>query len=163
MSDLGLTRLAIARTWTHKTHHSPNLGKATTFPLIVYSVPLHKAHIQMAFCPSGFQFPKWEFIWEWECSFSPTLLYSQPLESMKCDSRLHSWFAPLQALALIASPRLRLRHWNWRKIFVLILPIQFCNSMFCTRKTATFKLKARINLCKFVSGIHAPCYLGFWV
>jgi hypothetical protein len=27
------------------------LGEATIFPLIVYFVPLHKAHIQMAFCP----------------------------------------------------------------------------------------------------------------
>jgi hypothetical protein len=42
---------------THKTHHGPNLGEATTFPLIVYSVLLHEAHIQMAFCPKT---PKWE-------------------------------------------------------------------------------------------------------
>jgi hypothetical protein len=34
----------------HKTHHSLNLGETTTFPLIVYFVPLHKAHIQMTFC-----------------------------------------------------------------------------------------------------------------
>jgi hypothetical protein len=32
-----------------KTHHSSDLGEATTFPLIVYSAPLHGAHIQMAF------------------------------------------------------------------------------------------------------------------
>jgi len=43
--------------WTHKTHHGLNLGKATTFPLIVYFMPLHKAHIQMTFCPG---IPKWE-------------------------------------------------------------------------------------------------------
>ncbi len=36
-------------TWTHKTHHGPDLGEATTFPLILYFVPLHKACIQMAF------------------------------------------------------------------------------------------------------------------
>jgi hypothetical protein len=36
---------------THKTHHGPNLGESTTFPLIVYFVPIHKAHIQMTFCP----------------------------------------------------------------------------------------------------------------
>jgi hypothetical protein len=34
---------------THKTHHDPNLGEATTFPLIVYSTPLRGAHIQMVF------------------------------------------------------------------------------------------------------------------
>jgi hypothetical protein len=33
---------------THKTHHDPDLGEATTFPLIVYFVPFHEAHIQMA-------------------------------------------------------------------------------------------------------------------
>jgi hypothetical protein len=36
---------------THKTHHSPDSGEASTFPLIVYFVPLHEAQIQMAFCP----------------------------------------------------------------------------------------------------------------
>jgi hypothetical protein len=41
----------------HKTHHGPNLGEATTFPFKVYFVPLHEAHIQMAFCPGT---PKWE-------------------------------------------------------------------------------------------------------
>ncbi len=42
-SKLGLIRLTTAWTW----------GDTTTFPLIVYSVPLHEAHIQMAFCPNG--------------------------------------------------------------------------------------------------------------
>jgi hypothetical protein len=30
---------------THKTHHNLDLGKTITFPLIVYFVPLHEAHI----------------------------------------------------------------------------------------------------------------------
>jgi hypothetical protein len=38
------------QTWTHKTHHSPNLGEATTFPFIVFSVPGHEANTQMSFC-----------------------------------------------------------------------------------------------------------------
>jgi hypothetical protein len=42
---------------THKIHHGPDLGEATTFPLVVYYVPLHEGHIQMAFCPG---IPKWE-------------------------------------------------------------------------------------------------------
>jgi hypothetical protein len=42
---------------THKTHHGPDLGEATTFPFIVYFVPLHEAYIQMTFCPET---PKWE-------------------------------------------------------------------------------------------------------
>jgi hypothetical protein len=39
------------QTRTNKTHHGPNLGEATTFPLILYFVLLHDAHIQMAFSP----------------------------------------------------------------------------------------------------------------
>jgi hypothetical protein len=35
-------------TFTHKTHHGPNSGEATTFPHIVYSVALHRGYIQMA-------------------------------------------------------------------------------------------------------------------
>jgi hypothetical protein len=46
------------QTRTHKTHHSLELGEATTFPLIVYFVPLHEAHIQMAFCPKSLEIPK---------------------------------------------------------------------------------------------------------
>jgi hypothetical protein len=42
---------------THKTQHGPNLGEATTFPLKLYSVPLHEVHIQLVFCPKT---PKWE-------------------------------------------------------------------------------------------------------
>jgi len=41
------------QTWSHKihkTHHGPNLGEATTFPLIVFFVPNHKANTQMSFC-----------------------------------------------------------------------------------------------------------------
>jgi hypothetical protein len=47
-------RMNHEQTYTHKIHHGLDLGEATTFPLLVYFVPLHKAHIQMAFCP------KWE-------------------------------------------------------------------------------------------------------
>jgi hypothetical protein len=35
---------------TRKIHHGPNLGKATTFSLIVYSMPGHGTIAQMAFC-----------------------------------------------------------------------------------------------------------------
>jgi hypothetical protein len=42
---------------THKTHHGPDLGEATTFPPIVFFASLHGDHIQMAFC---FGTPKWE-------------------------------------------------------------------------------------------------------
>jgi hypothetical protein len=35
---------------THKIHHGQDLGKTTTFPLIVYSVPGHGTSTQMTFC-----------------------------------------------------------------------------------------------------------------
>ncbi len=44
-------RTSHVRPRTHKTHHSLDSREATTFPHIVYFVLLHKAHIQMAFCP----------------------------------------------------------------------------------------------------------------
>jgi len=36
---------------THKTHHGPELGEATTFPHIVFSATLHGGYIQMALFP----------------------------------------------------------------------------------------------------------------
>jgi hypothetical protein len=36
-------------------------------------------------------------------------LFCNPM-SMKCDSQAHSWSTPMQALALVVNPRLRLRH-----------------------------------------------------
>jgi hypothetical protein len=46
---------------THKTHHGPDLGEATTFPLIIYYVPLHEAHIQMGVL----KFPKLGLLQLW--------------------------------------------------------------------------------------------------
>jgi hypothetical protein len=50
-------RMSHEQIWIHKTHHNSDLGEVTTFPLIVYYVPLHEAHIQVAFWPGN---PKWE-------------------------------------------------------------------------------------------------------
>jgi len=44
------------QTQTHKTHHGPNFGEATTFPLIIYSVSGHGTSTQMSFCPKSSQF-----------------------------------------------------------------------------------------------------------
>jgi hypothetical protein len=51
------SRMSHKQTRTHKTHHGPNLGEATTFPLIIYSVFGYGANTQMAFCPRT---PKWK-------------------------------------------------------------------------------------------------------
>jgi hypothetical protein len=37
--------------WTHLTHHGPDSGEATTFPLIVFSTALRRDYIQMALFP----------------------------------------------------------------------------------------------------------------
>ncbi len=42
-------RTSHGRLWTHKTHHGPDLGEATTLPHIVYFAPLHGGYIQMVF------------------------------------------------------------------------------------------------------------------
>jgi hypothetical protein len=44
-------RTSHGQTQLHKTYHGPNLGEATTFPLIVFSVPGHGTYTQMSFCP----------------------------------------------------------------------------------------------------------------
>jgi hypothetical protein len=47
------------QTQTHKTHHGPDLGEAPTFPLIIYSMPLHEAHIQMIYYPRTTKWESW--------------------------------------------------------------------------------------------------------
>ncbi len=46
-----LVRTHHGQTQTYKTHHNPDLGEATTFPLIIYFVPGHRTNTQMSFCP----------------------------------------------------------------------------------------------------------------
>jgi hypothetical protein len=50
-------RMSHRQTRTPKTHHGVDLGEATTFPLIVYSMSSHMTNTQMPFCP---KIPKWE-------------------------------------------------------------------------------------------------------
>jgi len=44
-------RMSHGHIWTHKIHHDPDLGEATTFPFIVFFVINHEGSIQMSFCP----------------------------------------------------------------------------------------------------------------
>jgi len=55
------------QTRIHKTHYSSGLGEVTTFPLIMYFVPLHEAHIQMAFCLGTPKLPNMD-----SCDFEAT-------------------------------------------------------------------------------------------
>ncbi len=43
-------------TWTHLTHHGPDSGEATTFPLIVFSAALRGGYIKWLFFPG---LPRW--------------------------------------------------------------------------------------------------------
>jgi len=52
-------RTSHMQTWTHKTHHGLDLGEASTFSFIVYSMLGHGTNTQMSFCP---RIPKsWKF------------------------------------------------------------------------------------------------------
>jgi hypothetical protein len=44
-------RMSHGQIWIYKIHHGSDLGEATTFPLIVYSVTGHRTNIQMTFSP----------------------------------------------------------------------------------------------------------------
>jgi hypothetical protein len=44
-------RMKHGQTWTYKTHRDSDLGKATTYSLIIFFVFGHRANIQMSFCP----------------------------------------------------------------------------------------------------------------
>jgi hypothetical protein len=57
LSDFG-AKTNHGQTQTHKTHHSPDLGEAAIFPLIVCFVLGHRTSTQMLFYPGT---PKWEF------------------------------------------------------------------------------------------------------
>jgi hypothetical protein len=37
-------------TWTHKTHHGPDLGEAITFSLTIFFMTGHGGYTQMSFC-----------------------------------------------------------------------------------------------------------------
>jgi hypothetical protein len=111
-------RTSHGQTRTHKTHHGPNLGEATTFPLIVYSVVGHGTSIQMTLFPGlpsgspkipkvGILTPKMGIhlgVW----GFIPSHSFALP-GAWNVTLGLPSWPAPLQAFALVASPRLGLR------------------------------------------------------
>ncbi len=51
---------------THKIHHSPDLGEATTFPFILYFVTSHGTNTQMSFCLGT---PKWVSRNSHNCNF----------------------------------------------------------------------------------------------
>jgi hypothetical protein len=46
-----VAQMSHGQTRTHKTHHGPNLGETTTFPLILFFVFGHGNITQMSFCP----------------------------------------------------------------------------------------------------------------
>ncbi len=72
-------------TLTHKSHHGPDLGQATTFPHIVYFAALCKGYIQMALFPET---PKLE---SWNCPEIVPVGVSGLWELITPDCRVWSW------------------------------------------------------------------------
>ncbi len=68
-------------TWTHKTHHGPDSGEATTFPHIVFSAAGRGGYIRMAQIPGT---PEME---------SRNCLGRTPETLNRHNSRLQSWIA----------------------------------------------------------------------
>jgi hypothetical protein len=87
---------------THKTHHGSDLGEATTFPLIVYFMPLHGGHIKWHFVPN-LRVPRlWRLItffedlrliWGLKQSYSPCWELSNAMSHATCtqQNRVDSW------------------------------------------------------------------------
>jgi hypothetical protein len=90
LSTFGV-RMNHGKPWTHKTHHIPNLGEATTFALIVYSVPLHKAHIQIAFCPVTSKWESWNSRVGTLATFGPHNFVCRPLIEMRSKAKLYHY------------------------------------------------------------------------
>jgi hypothetical protein len=61
-----------------------DLGEATTFPLIVYLLPLHEAHIQMAFCLKNPEIAKVGTL----ATLGPHNFVCKPLIEIRFESKL---------------------------------------------------------------------------
>jgi hypothetical protein len=95
LSTFGV-RTSHRQPWTHKTHHDPNLGEATTFPLIVFSTSLHGGHIHMAFCHG---IPKWESRNSHgpnSRNFGAHNFACRPLIAMRSETKLYPWSRAFQ-------------------------------------------------------------------
>ncbi len=74
-------RTSHGQTRIHKTHHGPDLGEATTFSLILYSVFGLETDIQMTFCLDTSQ--------SWDShDFGVHNFVCKPLIEMKSEAKL---------------------------------------------------------------------------
>jgi len=125
-------RTSHGQTWIHKTHQGLDLGEATTFLLIVYFVPLHEAHIQMAVLSRDSQmrvrkFPKLRLSWIWghitlcadlrlrwglDQSCSPHQELSNGMSHATCTegNRVDSWFLVVGSQIANLTPDLSFAH-----------------------------------------------------
>jgi len=74
-------------TQIHKIHHGSNLGGATTFPLILFSMINHRGYIQMSFCPKMriSKFPKLGFLAVWKAITSCSNLWLRWVLKQSCS------------------------------------------------------------------------------
>ncbi len=85
--------------------------------------------------------------------------------SMKCDSQLHSWLTPLQALVLVVSPKLGLRHIQLELIIIEKLPNLYYVHDFIF-KFQFLKSSSEQNFKQFISNckccLRCPCAFLCW-
>ncbi len=84
------------QTWTHKTHHGPDLGEATTFLLIVYYVRGQRTSTQMSFCPripklGVLRFSKLRLLQLWK----PITFFCKPCIEVKSKAKLQPFLRTL--------------------------------------------------------------------
>jgi hypothetical protein len=98
------------RTLTPKVRSS--LGSVGFISSHSHALPKLEVHLGVwgSFPHTLLHSQSWKFTWE--CGVHSLTLSCTP-KSMKYDSRAHFWPAPLQALTLVTSSRLRLRHLWW--------------------------------------------------
>ncbi len=76
------------QTWTHKTHHGPNLGEATTFPFIIFYVFHHRANTQLSFVLRLLSWSPEIFKIATPTTMEAHIFFFRPLIKMKSKTKL---------------------------------------------------------------------------
>ncbi len=83
-------RINYGHTWTHKTHHNPDLGGNCHLPFILLSMINHEGHIQMSFYLGTpklgiSKFPKLRFVAFWKAITSCVNLWLKWILKQNCS------------------------------------------------------------------------------
>jgi hypothetical protein len=93
MHSLGTfgARTSRGQLWTHKTHHSPDLGEATTFSLIVFSAAFHGAHPNGILSRDSHDFGRANFLLRWGLKQSYRLCWELSNDMLHIACTLGNW------------------------------------------------------------------------